>query len=389
MKSIKKIAILGSTGSIGKTTLKIIKKNKSKFKIILLTANKNYKALIKQTREFKVQNVIITNKTSYNKFKSINKNPNIKIFNNFKNLDKIFKSKVDYTMCSIVGIDGLEPTLKLIKFTKIIAIANKESIICGWNIIKKKLKIFKTKLIPVDSEHFSIWYALRNNNTTNISKVFLTASGGPLLTFSKNKIKNINIKDVLKHPNWKMGNKITVDSSTMMNKVFEIIEARNIFDLSLKKLSILIHPKSYVHAILKFNDGMIKIVAHHTTMEIPITNSIYNTKINSIIKNNLDIQKLNNLNFSKVNYNKYPSVKILKLLPDKFSLFETIMVSANDELVRLFLKKKIKYNEIVQKLLKLISSKEFLKYKKKLPNSISEIVKLDRYVRLKINSKGV
>ena len=292
-------------------------------------------------------------------------------------------------MCSIVGIDGLEPTLKLIKYTKIIAIANKESIICGWNIIKKKLKIFKTKLIPVDSEHFSIWYALRNNNTTNISKVFLTASGGPLLNFSKNKIKNINIKDVLKHPNWKMGNKITVDSSTMMNKVFEVIEARNIFDLSLKKLSILIHPKSYVHAILKFNDGMIKIVAHHTTMEIPITNSIYNTKINSIIKNNLDIQKLNNLNFSKVNYNKYPSVKILQLLPDKFSLFETIMVSANDELVRLFLKKKIKYSEIAQKLLKFISSKEFFKYKKKLPNSISEIVKLDRYVRLKINSKGV
>ncbi len=389
MRSVKKIAILGSTGSIGKTTLKVIKKNKSNFKIILLTANQNYKELLKQTREFKVQNVIITNKISYEKFKLKNKDSKIKIFNNFKNLNKIFKSRADYSMCSIVGIDGLDPILKLIKFTKVIAIANKESIICGWNIIKKNLKIFKTKLIPVDSEHFSIWYGLRNSNTKNLNKVYLTASGGSLLTFSKKKIKKINIKDVLKHPNWKMGNKITVDSSTMMNKVFEVIEARNIFDLSLKQVSILVHPKSYVHAILKFDDGMIKIIAHHTTMEIPITNSIYDTKINPIIKKNLDIQTLNNLNFSRIDFNKYPAVKILKILPDKFTLFETIIVSANDELVRLFLKKKIKYHEITKKLIKFISKKEFLKYKKKLPNSISEIVNLDRYVRLKINSKGV
>ena len=186
MKSIYKIAVLGSTGSIGKTVLKIINKNKNKFKIVLLTANSNYRELLKQTKKFNVQNVIIANKIALEKFKKINKNYNINIFNNFDDFKKIFKSKIDYTMSSIVGIQGLEPTIKIIKYTKILAIANKESIICGWNLIKKELNKSKTKLIPVDSEHFSIWFA---KNNSIIDEVILTSSGGYLLNFSKKKNK--------------------------------------------------------------------------------------------------------------------------------------------------------------------------------------------------------
>ena len=386
MNNPKKICILGSTGSIGKTVLKIINKNKNDFEIILLTANKNYSELLKQTKKFTVKNVIITNLKSYEYFKKLNKNKKINVFYSFKNFKKIFKNKIDYTMSSIVGIDGLEPTINIIKHTKTIAIANKESIICGWNLIHSELKKQNTKFIPVDSEHFSIWYAL---NSANIDKVILTASGGPLLNFSKKKINNIKLKDVLNHPNWKMGNKITVDSSTLMNKVFEVIEAKNIFNIELKKINVLIHPSSYVHAIIKFNDGMIKIIAHETTMDIPIFNSIYANKKRYINKKHVDINQLNNLNLTNVDSKKFPLINILNLVPNKISLFETIVVSANDEFVRSYLNGKIKYSQISKKLIDFIKNKNFIKFKKKTPKKLSEIINLDRYVRLKINSKSV
>ena len=384
----KKIAILGSTGSIGKSLLKIVDNN-SDFEVVLLSANKNYKELIKQTKRFKVKNIIISNKLSLKKFKKINKNKNIKIFQNYENLNEIFKSKIDYTMSAITGIDGLNPTIKIIKHTKKIAIANKESIICGWNLIKRNLRKHKTKFIPVDSEHFSIWYALQNLKNRNIDKIFLTASGGPLLNYSDSKIKNVRLKDVLKHPNWKMGKKISIDSSTMINKVFEIIEAKNIFEIKYEKLNIVVHPQSYVHAIVQFNNGMIKIVAHETTMEIPIFNSLYDNGIYFKNPKNFKIEKLNNLNFKKIDIKKFPSLKILKYLPQKISLFETVIVSANDTLVNLYLNGKIKYNDIIYKLLKIISLNEFVKLKKISPKSVSEIINLDKYVRLKITTKSV
>ena len=387
---IKKIAILGSTGSIGKSLLKIIKNNKKdSFQILLLTANSNYKELLKQTKKFKVKNVIIKNNLSYEKFKRINKNKKLKIYNNFNNLNKIFKTKIDYSMNSIVGIDGLDPTLKIIKHTKTLAIANKEAIICGWNLINKKLKKYKTKFIPVDSEHFSIRYAIKNTETKNIDKIFLTASGGPLLNFSTKRINNVSIKDVLKHPTWKMGKKISIDSSTMMNKVFEVIEAKNIFGLKLNKISILIHPKSYVHAIINFNDGMIKVIAHETTMDIPIFNTLYPDSNKKYKTKKINLNHLNHLNLSDVNKKKFPILKILKKIPQNISLYETVIVSANDELVRIYLNGEIKYGDISKKLFKLLNLKEFIKLKKITPSKISEIINLDKYVRLKINSKSV
>ena len=385
----KNISILGSTGSIGKTLLKIIKKNKKNFNILLLSANKNYKELYKQSKIFNVKNVVITNSKSYEKFKKINKNKKIKVYKDFNMLDKIFTKRSDYTMSAIIGLEGLNPTLKIIKYSKTIAIANKESIICGWNLIKDELNKYKTKFIPVDSEHFSIWYAINSSSPKKINKIYLTASGGPLLNFSKKKIKNINIKDVLNHPNWSMGKKITVDSSTMMNKVFEIIEAKNIFDIDYNKLKIIIHPQSYIHAILLFNDGMINVLAHETTMEIPIFNSLYENGIYEKKTSSLKMKKLNNLNLRKIDKEKFPVIKILNYLPNKISLFETVIVAANDELVRLYLDKKINYNEIAKKLLKIISKKEYLKLKKITPKNIKEIINLDQYVRLKIRTKRV
>ena len=382
----KKIAILGSTGSIGKTLLDVISKEKNKFEVILLTANKNYKELIKQVERFNVKNVIINDEASYKKFKLKNRNKNLKIFPNFNFFNKIFKKKIDYTMSSIVGLDGLYPTLNIIKFTKVIAIANKESIICAWNLIFKELKKNKTMFIPVDSEHFSVWYALKKNLYSDIEKIYLTASGGSLLNIPKKNFNRLNFKTILKHPNWKMGKKITIDSSTMMNKIFEVIEAKKIFNLKYKQIGIITHPKSYVHALIKFTDGMINLIAHDTTMKIPIFNSIYFNENKKIKSNHINFFKLNNLDFKNLDKTKFPASKILKVLPEKNSLFETVLVAANDELVKLFLNKKINYSDISSKIIKILSINEFKKLKKILPTKVSDVINTSDIVRKKIIS---
>ena len=186
-----------------------------------------------------------------------------------------------------------------------------------------------------------------------------------------------------------MGKKISIDSSTMINKVFEIIEAKNIFDIKFNKLSILIHPASYVHAIINFNDGMTKVIAHETTMEIPIINSLYDNKNFKNNRYNLNIEKLNNLNLSKIDSKKFPLIKILELIPNKISLFETALVASNDELVRLYLSKKIKYDDIQKKLLKFLNNKDIVNLKKYEPKKLSDITNLDKYVRLKISSESI
>ena len=290
-------------------------------------------------------------------------------------------------MSAIVGIDGLEPTINITKHTKIIAIANKESIICGWNLIKKNLKKYKTNFIPVDSEHFSLWFGLMDKNMYTIEKVFLTASGGPFFKKPINYSQNISVKKALNHPSWEMGDKISIDSATMINKVFEVVEAKNIFNIPYKNIEILIHPKSYVHALIKFNSGLIKIIAHETSMKIPIFNSLFHNEPKILNSKKINIETLNNLNFQYPNLNQYPMLNILKLLPLKNSLYETVMVSANDTLVNLFLDQKIAFIDIQRELLKILKNNEFLKLRKIQPNRIGDIIKLNNYVRSKILKK--
>jgi 1-deoxy-D-xylulose-5-phosphate reductoisomerase len=388
---MKKIAIFGSTGSIGSSLLKIIKDDKKNFKIELLTANKNYRKLIKQARFFNVKNIVLTDYNSFLVATKLLKNTKIKVFKNFDVLNIIFdiNKKIDYSMCAITGFQGLKPTLDIIKFTKNIAIANKESIICGWNLIKKDLRKYKTYFIPVDSEHFSIWSLLDNNKKNNFERIYITASGGPFRKLPLKKFNNISIKDALKHPNWSMGKKITIDSATMMNKVFEIIEAKKIFNLNYNQLEILIHPNSYLHAIVKFNNGLSKLLVHDTNMIIPIFNSIYFNSDKKLKSKNINIEALNNLNLKKVDNVRFPVVKILNIITDEDSLFETIVVSANDKLVKLFLSNKIKFIDISNLLIKICSLVEFKKFKSKKPKNIDEINNLADYVSLKIDAMSI
>jgi len=377
----KKIAIFGSTGSIGQTTCEIIKKNKKNFKVVLLSTNNNVNKIYKQALLLDVKNLIIKNKLKYFKHQSKFQKKKIKVFFNDSDLNKIIKKKIDYTMCSVSGLAGLKSTLKAIEFSKAVGIANKESIVCAWNLISKKLKKYNTKFIPIDSEHYSIWTLLQNTKINSVNEIIITASGGPFLNTPTSQLSKIKLSQALNHPVWSMGKKISIDSSTMMNKIFEIIEAQKIFNLDVKKFKILIHPKSYIHSIVKFNNGIIKILAHDTDMKIPIINSIYSNK--KIIKTKINLKNLNNLKLSKPDTNKFPAIKLLKYLNNNNSMFETILTSANDQLVEFFMQNKIKYLDIYKYLNKIINLREFKPYFKKKPKNINQIIKLSTYVKLK------
>ena len=263
------------------SSLKIIDKKIKLFQPYLFLANKNYNLICKQIIKYKPEIFVINEKNTYEKIKKKFKNNKIKIINNLNSLN--IKKKSEITISAIPGIAGLNPTLQIMRSTKKILIANKESIICGWELIKNKAKKASTEIIPIDSEHFSIFNLLTGHNINEINKVYLTASGGPFLNFSNRQLKNIKPHQALKHPKWKMGKKISVDSATLMNKILELAEAQKLFNLSNKKIEILIHPQSLVHAIVDFKNGLKKFIYHETSMLVPIANAIFD--------NNFEIKK--------------------------------------------------------------------------------------------------
>ena len=389
---IKDIFILGSTGSVGTTTLKIINKDKRNFNIKLLTTNKNVNKIFKQALKYNVNKIVIFDKEKYKKNLDKFKKKKINLFLTIKDALKNQKKKSFLTINAISGINGLEPSLNIIKYTKNFATANKESIICGWRLLDEECKKNKTNFIPLDSEHFSIWTLLKSENQNLIKKIFLTASGGHFLNKKLKNIKNIKPKLALKHPNWKMGKKITIDSATMMNKIFEVIEASKIFDLNINKFEILIHPRSYIHAIVHFKNGLTKFLAHDTTMEIPITNAIYDNNYNYYHRHNFNFNKLNGNNFIKPSKKNFP---LLKLLNYNFNntYFEVILVSINDLLVKKYLENKISYFSVHKFMLYLIKKPFLSKFFDLKPKNIDDIKnmvnKTNQYVEkyLKYNDK--
>ncbi len=378
----KKISILGSTGSIGLSTLKIIDKNKNLFKINFLSADKNLRLISKQIIKYKPKYFIVKNYEVFNKIKKKFKSYKTIILNNFNygNLDKS-----DITVSAIPGIAGLEPTISAIKTTKKILIANKESIICGWNLIKKNSIIYNTKIIPVDSEHYSILKLIEQEDLNLIKKIYITASGGPFLNYKKKRFKKITPKDALKHPKWKMGKKISIDSATMMNKILEIAEAEKLFEISNIKLEILIHPESLVHAIVEFKNGLKKFIYHDTTMVIPIANAIFdkNLDIKKFYKSKEEPQ-IKNLTFSSVDSKIFPLIKIKKKI-NQYPSSSIILNAANEILVEHFLSKKVPFLSISKGIFKILSDSNFKKYAVRKPTNISNIIKTNDWAKEKIN----
>ena len=382
----KKLSIFGCTGSIGDSTLKLFKKNNTEYKFYIFTGYKNYKKIKFIINKFKPTFFVIFYQKTFIKIKKEYKKKNIKILSQeeFKNYK--FK-KSDISILAIPGIAGLDPTLTAIKSSNKILIANKESIICGWDLINKFIKKYKVKILPVDSEHFSILKLINDTDKKNIEKIYLTASGGPFLNYPLKKMKKIIPSQAINHPKWKMGKKISVDSATLMNKIFEVIEAHKLFSIELKKIEILIHPQSLVHAVVKFKNGLYKFLYFETDMSIPIGNALFGEKfeLNRIknIKNKLKKNSLaNNLNFLKVDKKKFPAIKLKPIL-DKYSSLPIILNAANEIFVDQFLKKNMSFCSIIKYLFNVLKDPKMRKYAIKKPSNLKTILTVDKWTRIK------
>ena len=375
----KLISILGSTGSIGQTTLKIVDKKKNYFRPYFFSANKNLKRISKQIIKYKPHYFLINDKKVFKKVKKKYRKSNTKIINTIS-ISNI-KKKSDITVAAIPGIEGLSPTLLMIKKTKKMLIANKESVICGWTLINKQSVKYKTKLIPVDSEHFSIFQLIQKTNLDDIEKVYLTASGGPFLGFKKNELKKIEPKHALKHPKWNMGKKVTIDSSTLMNKILEYIEAQKLFKLPKEKLDILIHPESLVHAVIKFKNGLTKFIYHDTSMIVPISNAIFekNLQIKEFIKTKNSFQ---NLTFKEPDIKNFPIIKIINKV-NEYPSTSIIVNAANEVLVEHFLRKKVPFLGIPVIIQKILGDRNYRKYAIRIPVDLKVINKINSWAKIK------
>ena len=382
----KTISILGSTGSIGVSTLKIIEKNKYLFNVKLLSANKNYKLIINQIRIYKPDYFIVNDKITFNKIKKKIRGNKTKILNSFKNIK--FKKKLDICISAIPGIAGLSPTILMTQLSKKLLIANKESIICGWQVLRSNAKKYKTKIIPLDSEHYSILTLIENHHISEIKKIYLTASGGPFLDYSQKQLKKVKPKDALQHPKWKMGKKITIDSSTLMNKILELIEAQRIFNLPNNKIDILIHPNSLVHAIVQFKNGLTKILYHETSMIIPIANAIFDKDLN--IKNyyqkdNLMKNITKNLTFKKVDKKNFPIINLKKRVIE-YPSTPIIINAANEIFVEQFLLKKLPFLSIYKLIFGVMKDRNYKKYAIKVPKNLHQILMINNWAKEKTYS---
>ena len=378
-----KIAILGSTGSIGKSTLDVIRKDKNFFEVVFLSANNNYKKLIQQAKEFNVKNILIKNQIFHERTERSLKNSKTKVYSGDISLTNIISKKLDYTMAAIVGVAGLQPTIDAIKISKTVALANKESIICGWEILSKLIKKYKTKILPVDSEHFSIMELTKDISDEEVEEIIITASGGPFLNMPQHKLNYVKPTQAINHPNWKMGKKISIDSANLMNKVFEVIEACRIFKFNKKKYRIMIHPQSYVHSIIRFKNGLIKMILYNTDMKIPISNTLYGRKNHVLNVKKIDARILSKLSFQNVNTKRFPSIKLINKCLNLGFLAPTIVNASNEVLVSLFLTKKIGFLKIVKTINKIFRDKDFKKHAKRKPKSIKDIQITDNWARLK------
>jgi len=377
----KKICILGSTGSIGQTTLEIILKNKKDFDVVLLSGNNNVELLIWQAKKFKPKYVYSNNFFFKKKLKTFCKNNNIFFIDDLNSLKKI---KFDVTIAAISGMAGLLPTINIIKFSKKILIANKESIICGWKFILKELKKHHCNFTPIDSEHFSILILIENKNLNSVKYIYLTASGGPFFEKKVN-LNKVTPAQAAKHPNWKMGKKISIDSANLMNKVLEVIEASLIFNLPINKFKIIIHPQSLIHAIIEFKNGLSSMLYHYNDMKIPITNSLYNNFYN-YKKNDHEFLYQNQLTFIKANSKRNPSLKILKF-KNVLNQKGFILINAlNEILVQKFLNNKITFTDITNKLLGILNTKIVKNYlKNDQIRHINDVFKVYNFSRSIVN----
>ena len=372
---MKKIAIFGSTGSIGESTLQIIRENPDLFEVVTLVAGKKIKKLIEQIKEFKPKNVYIISKENAEILRETFKN--INIFCGDEGMEEISKlTDFDISISALVGIAGLRPTYNMIKNGKTVALANKEVLVAGGELIMKTAKENNSKLLTVDSEHSAIMQCLNGEESNKIDKILLTASGGPF--FDKEISDKITVEEALNHPTWNMGPKVTIDSSTMMNKGFEIIEAKWLFNVEPNQIEVVVHRKSLVHSMVQFKDGTIMANIGPKSMQIPIAYALNfpNRLENNIEK--LDLFEIVDLKFEKPDLKKFKCLKLAYDAIEKGHSFQVVLNAANEVLVDSFLNKKIKYTDIPNMLEKVMNM-----YEKRELKTVEDILEFDKEVKEK------
>jgi len=349
----KRIAVLGSTGSIGTQTLEVIKKHSDQFELELITAQNNSKLLIKQAIEHRPNVVVISNELLYEEVKEALEKYEIKVYAGEKALAQVVEMEtIDQVIMALVGYAGLKPTINAIKAGKNIGLANKETLVVGGELIQELLKKYKSRIIPIDSEHSAIFQCLVGEFDNPIEKIYLTASGGPFRGWNLEALKNVSKAQALKHPNWEMGCKITIDSASMMNKGLEVIEAKWLFDLDVNQIDVVVHPQSIVHSMVQFVDGSIKAQMGLPDMKLPIQYALtYPERIQS------DFPRFNFINHPELTF-EAPDLKNFRNLALAFEAIKLggnipcVLNAANEVLVSSFLKDRIgflKMPEIIEK----------------------------------------
>ncbi len=369
---MKRIAILGSTGSIGRNAIDVILNFPDRFEVSYLAVNKNIELLLEQVKLLKPKGVAIFDKGKAEEFSRL-VNGGVEVLSGEEGLLEIVsRDDVDTVLNSLVGFSGLKPTIRAIEKKKRIALANKETLVVAGEIIVKLLKENNVEMIPVDSEHNAIFQCLVGEKISNVNKIILTASGGPFLYRDKNELENVTVEEALKHPNWKMGNKITIDSATLINKGLEVIEAHWFFGLPIDKIKVLIHPQSIIHSMVEFVDGSIKAQLGVPDMKIPIQYALTYPDRTPANYGQVDFAKLAKMTFLEPDLEKFECLKIAYEVAKAGGTYPVVLNAANEVAVELFLNRKIKFTKIPEIIKRAIDA-----HKPKFNPELEDIFKID------------
>lgn len=347
MTDKRHIAILGSTGSIGRQALDVVRQHKDRFEVELLTANNSSELLIRQALEFMPANVVICNESKYQEVADALQPHDIKVFAGMDSVCALVRSEdIDIVLTALVGFSGLRPTVSAIEAGKIIALANKETLVAGGSVVMALAKKHNAPVLPVDSEHSAIFQCLMGAAGNPLTRIHLTASGGPFRSWTKEEIAAVTRNEALKHPQWKMGAKITIDSATMMNKGFEMIEAKWLFDTEPEKINIVVHPQSIIHSMVEFADGAVIAQMGHPDMREPIQYALSFPERLTLDNKKLDFAELGSLTFEKPDMDKFPCLALAFEAIGRGGNIPCAMNAANEAAVAAFLQDRIRFYDI-------------------------------------------
>ena len=344
---MKNIAVLGSTGSIGTQTLDIVRNNPDELKISVLAAGSNVDLIEKQIREFKPEIAVLFNDDKANELKTRISDTDVKVLSGMDGMiEAATFNNVDTVVTSMVGMIGIKPTIAAIKAGKNIALANKETLVTAGHIIMPLIKEHKVSLLPVDSEHSAIFQSMNGENRKRISKILLTASGGPFRGKTYDELKNVTLEDALKHPNWAMGQKITVDSATLVNKGLEVMEAAWLFDVDVSKIQVVVHPQSVIHSMVEYEDTAVIAQLGCPDMRLPIQYALFYPDRRFLDAKKLDFFEMKSLTFEKPDMDTFKGLKFAMEAAKSGGSMPTVFNAANEEAVAMFLHKKIGFLDI-------------------------------------------